>query len=78
MPWHESTTSTSPTPSRQQRRPPVTVVIRNDAGHLPLIHRANNNLWALPGGGHDPGERITETVVHEPVTRPASTSTSYA
>lgn len=45
--------------------PSVTAVVQNDAGHLLLIHKTDNDLWALPGGGHDIGERITDTVVRE-------------
>ncbi|MEV6878876.1 NUDIX domain-containing protein [Amycolatopsis sp. NPDC051128] len=45
--------------------PSVTVVIRDDAGRVLLIHRVDNDLWALPGGGHDAGERITDTAVRE-------------
>ena len=45
--------------------PSVTVVIRDDAGRVLLIHKIDNNLWALPGGGHDAGERITDTAVRE-------------
>lgn len=30
-----------------------------------LIHKTDNDLWALPGGGHDIGERIGDTVVRE-------------
>jgi 8-oxo-dGTP pyrophosphatase MutT (NUDIX family) len=45
--------------------PSVTAVIRNEAGHLLLIHKTDNDLWALPGGGHEAGESISETVVRE-------------
>jgi ADP-ribose pyrophosphatase YjhB (NUDIX family) len=45
--------------------PSVTAVVCNAAGRLLLIHKADNDLWALPGGGHDPGESITQTVVRE-------------
>jgi 8-oxo-dGTP pyrophosphatase MutT (NUDIX family) len=45
--------------------PSVTVAVRNEAGDLLLIHKIDNNLWALPGGGHDPGESIVETAVRE-------------
>ncbi|MEV6644543.1 NUDIX domain-containing protein [Amycolatopsis sp. NPDC051371] len=45
--------------------PSVTVAIRDDAGRLLLIHKIDNDLWALPGGGHDAGERITDTAVRE-------------
>ena len=30
-----------------------------------LIRRTDNELWALPGGGQDFGESISETVVRE-------------
>ncbi|WP_336318806.1 NUDIX domain-containing protein [Streptomyces lavendofoliae] len=45
--------------------PSVTVVVRDDHGHLLLIHKTDNDLWALPGGGHDIGERIGDTAVRE-------------
>ncbi|MGW4520115.1 NUDIX hydrolase [Amycolatopsis sp. NPDC004378] len=45
--------------------PSVTVAIQDDAGRLLLIHKIDNDLWALPGGGHDLGERITDTAVRE-------------
>lgn len=45
--------------------PSVTVAIRDDAGRILLIHKVDNDLWALPGGGHDPGERITDTAIRE-------------
>ncbi|MFD0305092.1 NUDIX domain-containing protein [Streptomyces sp. NPDC127119] len=45
--------------------PSVTAVVRDDAGRLLLIHKTDNDLWALPGGGHDIGERIGDTVVRE-------------
>lgn len=45
--------------------PSVTVGVRDDAGRLLLIHKIDNDRWALPGGGHDAGERITNTAVRE-------------
>ncbi|MCX4557851.1 NUDIX domain-containing protein [Streptomyces phaeochromogenes] len=45
--------------------PSVTAIVRDDAGRLLLIHKTDNGLWALPGGGHDIGERIGDTVVRE-------------
>ncbi|MFF9360587.1 NUDIX domain-containing protein [Streptomyces griseoluteus] len=45
--------------------PSVTAVVRDDAGRLLLIHKTDNDLWALPGGGHDIGEHIADTVVRE-------------
>ncbi|WP_406308577.1 NUDIX domain-containing protein [Streptomyces sp. NBC_00121] len=45
--------------------PSVTAIVRNDSGRLLLIHKSDNDLWALPGGGHDIGESIADTVVRE-------------
>lgn len=45
--------------------PSVTVVVRNSDGDVLLIHKVDNDLWALPGGGHDIGETITQTAVRE-------------
>lgn len=45
--------------------PSVTAVVQDDAGKLLIIHKTDNNLWALPGGGHDIGESIGDTVVRE-------------
>ncbi len=45
--------------------PSVVAVVRNEDGYLLMIHRTDNGLWALPGGGHDIGESISDTVVRE-------------
>jgi 8-oxo-dGTP pyrophosphatase MutT (NUDIX family) len=45
--------------------PSVTAVVRNDSGQILMIHKTDNNLWALPGGGHDIGESIAQTVIRE-------------
>ncbi|SDP88096.1 ADP-ribose pyrophosphatase YjhB, NUDIX family [Actinopolyspora xinjiangensis] len=45
--------------------PSVTAAIRNEQGDILLIHKVDNGLWALPGGGHDAGESIIDTVVRE-------------
>ena len=45
--------------------PSVVAVVRDEQGRLLMIHRTDNNLWALPGGGHDIGESIADTVVRE-------------
>jgi len=45
--------------------PSVTAIVRDQDGRLLLIHKTDNDLWALPGGGHDIGESISETVVRE-------------
>jgi ADP-ribose pyrophosphatase YjhB (NUDIX family) len=43
----------------------VVAAVRNANGELLMIHRTDNDLWALPGGGHDIGESISQTVVRE-------------
>jgi ADP-ribose pyrophosphatase YjhB (NUDIX family) len=43
----------------------VVAVVEDDQGRILLIHKTDNDLWALPGGGHDIGESIGETVVRE-------------
>ena len=45
--------------------PSVTVAVRDDVGRLLLIHRTDNGLWALPGGGIDPGETVRQAGVRE-------------
>lgn len=45
--------------------PSVTAVVRDEQGRILLIHKTDNDLWALPGGGHDVGESIAQTVVRE-------------
>lgn len=45
--------------------PSVTVVVTNEAGELLMVHKTDNDLWALPGGGMDVGEYIAEAAVRE-------------
>lgn len=45
--------------------PSVTVCVRDEAERLLLIHKVDNDRWALPGGGHDAGESISDTAVRE-------------
>jgi ADP-ribose pyrophosphatase YjhB (NUDIX family) len=45
--------------------PSVVAAVLNEHGQLLMIHRTDNGLWALPGGGHDFGESIADTVVRE-------------
>src|SRR4051812_33963864 len=45
--------------------PSVTALVRNDAGDLLVVHKTDNSLWALPGGGVDPGESVSDAVVRE-------------
>jgi len=43
----------------------VTAIVRNDKGELLLVHKVDNDLWALPGGAMDIGESISDAVVRE-------------
>ena len=45
--------------------PSVVGIVRDDRGRVLLIHKTDNDLWALPGGGHEVGESIADTVVRE-------------
>jgi ADP-ribose pyrophosphatase YjhB (NUDIX family) len=45
--------------------PSVTALIRDSSGAVLLVHKTDNDLWALPGGGVDPGESVTDAVVRE-------------
>ena len=44
--------------------PSVTAVVV-DGDRILLVHRMDNDLWALPGGGHELGETIEDTAVRE-------------
>ncbi len=45
--------------------PSVVAIVQDDHGRVLLIHKTDNHLWALPGGGHEIGESILDTVVRE-------------
>jgi ADP-ribose pyrophosphatase YjhB (NUDIX family) len=45
--------------------PSVTAVVADDRGHILMVHRTDNDLWALPGGAMDLGERIADAAVRE-------------
>jgi ADP-ribose pyrophosphatase YjhB (NUDIX family) len=45
--------------------PSVTAIVPNDRGELLLVHKTDNDLWALPGGAMDVGESMADTVVRE-------------
>lgn len=45
--------------------PSTTAAIRDGAGRLLLIHKIDNDFWALPGGGMEIGESIADAAVRE-------------
>ena len=45
--------------------PSVTAIVPNERGELLLVHKTDNDLWALPGGAMDLGESMADTVVRE-------------
>lgn len=45
--------------------PSTTSVVLDDRGRIALVHRKDNGLWALPGGGMEPGESIQDCAVRE-------------
>lgn len=45
--------------------PSTTSVVINDEGRIALVLRKDNGLWALPGGGMEPGESIEGAAVRE-------------
>ncbi|MGH3616321.1 MAG: NUDIX hydrolase [Pseudonocardia sp.] len=45
--------------------PSANAVVVNEAGALLLIHRSDNDNWALPGGAMDLGESLVDTAVRE-------------
>jgi 8-oxo-dGTP pyrophosphatase MutT (NUDIX family) len=45
--------------------PSANVIVVNDRGEILMIRRTDNDNWAVPGGGMDFGESITDTAVRE-------------
>jgi ADP-ribose pyrophosphatase YjhB (NUDIX family) len=45
--------------------PSANVIVVNDQGEILLIRRTDNGNWAVPGGGMDLGESITDAAVRE-------------
>ena len=45
--------------------PSVVAIVQDEADRILLIRKVDNGKWALPGGGHEIGETITDTVVRE-------------
>ena len=45
--------------------PACTVFVTDNQNRVLLIHRTDNDLWALPGGAQEFGEYMAETAVRE-------------
>jgi 8-oxo-dGTP pyrophosphatase MutT (NUDIX family) len=45
--------------------PSTTVAVRDEVGRLLLIHRIDNDLWALPGGAMELGESVADAAIRE-------------
>jgi ADP-ribose pyrophosphatase YjhB (NUDIX family) len=43
----------------------VTAIVPDQDGAILMVHKTDNDLWALPGGGMDVGESMADTVVRE-------------
>ena len=43
----------------------VAAIVRNESGHVLMIERTDNGLWAIPGGAQDIGETTREAAVRE-------------
>lgn len=52
-------------PAANSMVPSVNVAVVNDAGEILLIRRSDNDNWALPGGGIDLGESLTQAAIRE-------------
>lgn len=52
-------------PAANSLVPSANVVVVDGAGALLLIHRTDNDNWALPGGAMDLGESLVDTAVRE-------------
>ncbi|MGK8559572.1 NUDIX hydrolase [Nocardia gipuzkoensis] len=43
----------------------VSGFVQDSHGRVLMIHRTDNDLYSIPGGGLEPGETVTEAVVRE-------------
>lgn len=52
-------------PKANTLRVAVSAVVQDEAGRLLMIRRTDNDLYAIPGGGQEVGETVTDAVVRE-------------
>ena len=52
-------------PTANRLVPAASVIVVDQAGRILLHRRTDNELWSIPGGGMEVGERIADTVVRE-------------
>jgi ADP-ribose pyrophosphatase YjhB (NUDIX family) len=43
----------------------ASAIVTNDMGEILVHRRTDNDLWALPGGGMELGESISDTIIRE-------------
>ena len=52
-------------PAANNLVPAASAVVADDQGRILLMRRSDNDLWSIPGGGMEVGERIGDTAVRE-------------
>jgi 8-oxo-dGTP pyrophosphatase MutT (NUDIX family) len=52
-------------PAANSLVPSANVIVVNESGAVLMIHRTDNDNWALPGGAMDLGESLVDTAVRE-------------
>jgi ADP-ribose pyrophosphatase YjhB (NUDIX family) len=57
--------------------PAARAVLIDGEGRILLIRRSDNGMWALPAGGMEPGESVTECMIREVWEETGLTAKSY-
>jgi len=52
-------------PAANNLVPAASAVVTDEKGRILLMRRSDNELWSIPGGGMEVGERIAETAIRE-------------
>ncbi len=52
-------------PKPTSRKPSASVIVRNSAGDLLLLRRADSGRWTIPTGGLKKNETLTQCAVRE-------------